>query len=89
MEDVIEEAWITALFWQRDCVGVCLWFFSLYFKYLVQIFGICEAEMKTKDKQNLQTRWLNKSVGEAMEGGWETLKNRIEIIQSHFVDFFF
>lgn len=45
--------------------------------------------MKTKDKQNLQTRWLNKSVGEAMEGGWETLKNRIEIIQSHFVDFFF
>lgn len=45
--------------------------------------------MKTKDKQNLQTRWLNKSVGEAMEGGWETLKNRIEIIQSQFVDFFF
>lgn len=45
--------------------------------------------MKTKDKQNLQTRWLNKSVGEAMEEGWETLKNRIEIIQSHFVVFFF
>ena len=45
--------------------------------------------MKTKDKQNLQTRWLNKSVGEAMKGGWETLKNRTEIIQSHFVCVFF